>query len=209
MAAEFHRMVQAYQGHFGKTREEAIALVNEITDADSQRIAEAMPDQISWADLHQVSNTHPERGLDIWGKIEHAAREELQTGHRAATALNHGGQTPWERAQFLALRRALAEEWRPANGIENQLIDTMAIAQASFMYWTQKLAVRTALQSVDGKRLKQDENLWVGPRLTDAEAMEQAAEMADRFNRMFLRTLRALRDLRRHGGRSLCRRADS
>ena len=30
--------------------------------------------------------------------------------------------------------------------------------------------------------------------------MEEAAAMADRFHRMFLRTLRALRDLRRYGG---------
>jgi hypothetical protein len=36
------------------------------------------------------------------------------------------------------------------------------------------------------------------PSLSEAEAMEQAAQMADRFNRIFLRTLRALRDLTRY-----------
>ena len=35
------------------------------------------------------------------------------------------------------------------------------------------------------------------PRVTDADAIEQAAGMVDRFNRLFLRTLRALTDLRR------------
>jgi len=36
------------------------------------------------------------------------------------------------------------------------------------------------------------------PRVSIAEAMDQAAAMADRFHRMFLRSLRALRDLRRY-----------
>ena len=34
--------------------------------------------------------------------------------------------------------------------------------------------------------------------MDDAEAIEQAMAMGDRFNRIFLRTLRALRDLRRY-----------
>jgi hypothetical protein len=33
--------------------------------------------------------------------------------------------------------------------------------------------------------------------VTGAQAIEQAGAMVDRFNRIFLRTLRALRDLRR------------
>jgi hypothetical protein len=33
--------------------------------------------------------------------------------------------------------------------------------------------------------------------LSDAQAVEQAARMIDRFNRIFLRTLRALQDTRR------------
>jgi hypothetical protein len=38
---------------------------------------------------------------------------------------------------------------------------------------------------------------WETPRVTEAQAVEQAAAMVERFNRIFLRTLRALRDLRR------------
>ena len=36
------------------------------------------------------------------------------------------------------------------------------------------------------------------PRLTASEVIEQSAAMAHRFNRLMLRTLRALRDLRRY-----------
>jgi hypothetical protein len=39
---------------------------------------------------------------------------------------------------------------------------------------------------------------WTPPRVSTAEWMAQSAEMADRWNRLFLRTLRALRDLRRY-----------
>jgi hypothetical protein len=38
-----------------------------------------------------------------------------------------------------------------------------------------------------------------GTRQSDADALEQAAAMMDRFNRVFLRTLRALCELRRRG----------
>jgi hypothetical protein len=38
---------------------------------------------------------------------------------------------------------------------------------------------------------------WETPRVTEAQAVEQAGAMVDRFNRIFLRNLRALRDLRR------------
>jgi hypothetical protein len=34
--------------------------------------------------------------------------------------------------------------------------------------------------------------------MSEAQAIEQAACMIDRFNKIFLRTLRALRDLRRY-----------
>lgn len=39
---------------------------------------------------------------------------------------------------------------------------------------------------------------WNPPRLTSQEMIESAMMMADRFNRLFLRTLRQMRDLRRY-----------
>jgi hypothetical protein len=43
-----------------------------------------------------------------------------------------------------------------------------------------------------------DEGVWQPPRLSASEYLERAYQMADRFNRMFLRTLRQMRDLRRY-----------
>jgi hypothetical protein len=43
-----------------------------------------------------------------------------------------------------------------------------------------------------------DTGRWQPPRLSSNAAIEQAAAIADRFNRLVLRTLRQLRDLRRY-----------
>ena len=42
-----------------------------------------------------------------------------------------------------------------------------------------------------------DNVTWLPERQSDAEAMEMSAGMVDRFNKLYIRTLRALRDLRR------------
>jgi hypothetical protein len=44
-------------------------------------------------------------------------------------------------------------------------------------------------------------------RLSDAEAMDHAAGMVERYHRLFLRTLRALQDQRRLGRPVVVRRA--
>ncbi|HET8670821.1 MAG TPA: hypothetical protein VFM05_09425 [Candidatus Saccharimonadales bacterium] len=45
---------------------------------------------------------------------------------------------------------------------------------------------------------KNEDHRWNPPRLTAQETVENAMVMADRFNRLFLRTLRQMRDLRRY-----------
>ena len=97
--------------------------------------------------------------------------------------------------------RVLSAGWGPRNGVERQLIDTMAQAQAGYLSWLQTLTVRTDLESCTNDRMHKEEARWGPPRQSDADALDQAAAMMDRFNRVFLRTLRALCDLRRPGRR--------
>jgi hypothetical protein len=54
------------------------------------------------------------------------------------------------------------------------------------------------LQSWEERKDAREAGSWTPPRISDSEAIGQAAAMADRFNRMYMRTLRALRDLRRY-----------
>src|SRR5262249_26984530 len=165
---------------------------------DGQRVLNGPPDQVCWFDLHMIARTDPDRAAARWEEIKRAALDDLRTGHRAARAVETVNDGAWHRAQFLALREELAAEWRPRNGIERQLIDTMAQAQAGYLSWLQTLTLRTDLESVTNDRRHKEEARWGPPRQSDADALDQAAAMMDRYNRIFLRTLRALCDLRRH-----------
>jgi hypothetical protein len=198
LAQSFGRMVRLYERHFSLSREEAVQRAAEPTADGGQRALTGPPEQIGWLDLHEIARTDPDRATARWEEIKRAALDELQTGHRAARAVEAVGDSAWQRAQFLALREELSAEWRPRNGVERQLLDTMAQAQAGYLHWLRTLTVRTALESVTDDRLHREEAKWLPPRQTDADALDQAAAMMDRYNRIFLRTLRALCDLRRH-----------
>ncbi len=165
---------------------------------DPEEVAEAPAGQISWRGLGQLIEQDPAQGEAVWQRIKAEAREHLASGHRAAAALEHEG-TPSSRAAFLAIRDSFREEWQPRGGMEDVLVDVLAQAHSAYLSWFTVLQVRA---TVDVKRM--DETLkkysyWEPPRLEEAAALEQAAAMMDRFNKLFLRTLRSLRDLRRYG----------
>jgi hypothetical protein len=191
-------LVLQYREHFGLTAEEARKRAYSPPGPEQEERLQNMPaDQVSWHDIGNVAQSDPERAQEAWETVKAAALDELRTGHRAAKVMESAIPRCRDRAQFLAIRSDLIEEWQPRNGIERQLIDVMAQAQTTYLYWLSQLTVRATLESLDERRL-QEEGCWKSPRITDAEALEQAAGMVDRFNRMFLRTLRALCDLRRY-----------
>ena len=72
----------------------------------------------------------------------------------------------------VTLREELARDWMPRNGIEQLLIDTMAQALTGMYLNLEWLFDRGCIDD------------WTGP-------------MAERFHRMFLRTLRLFCDLRK------------
>jgi hypothetical protein len=162
----------------------------------AERALHDPPDQVSWPGLSRLAEHDPDAALAAWERVKAAARDELASGHRVASELSHNG--PWERAQFLAIRQAFREEWQPRGGIEGALIDTMAQAYSAYLAWVGLLHAQSRAEASRVDRQLEREGRW-GPRnMTVAEAMEQSAAMADRFHRLFLRTLRALRDLRRY-----------
>jgi hypothetical protein len=200
LARSFGRLVQLYEKHFSLPREEAVRRATEPPPDGGHRALTGPPDQVSWLDLHLVARADPDRAAARWEEIKRAALDELRTGHRAARAVETVSNGAWRRAQFLALREELAAEWGPRNGIERQLIDTMAQAQEGYLWWLHTLTIRTELESCTNDRRHREEGRWGPPRQTDADALDQAAAMMERYNRIFLRTLRALCDMRRHGG---------
>lgn len=85
----------------------------------------------------------------------------------------------------------------PQNGIESALIDTAAEGFGDYLEWSEHLHMQMSTEvESERDRLKRDGG-WTPPRLGTAEAIEQSSRIAERANVRFLRTLKALHDLRR------------
>ena len=102
----------------------------------------------------------------------------------------------WERAQFLALRQAFIDEWQPHGGIELSMIDVIAQTHTCYLFWLGELHRRSTLEMVREDPEIRERGEWEAPRMERGAAINQAAAMVERFNRLLLR---ALRDLRRYG----------
>jgi hypothetical protein len=197
ITASFGQLVEMYKRHLHYSHEDAIQRLNETNDQRMQSALECAPSQVEWPDLHAIANKDEARAQQRWAEIKEAALDELASGGRAARSMVPYHESPWQRAKACALFTELASEWQPRNGVERQLIYMMAQAQAAYMHWLETLNTYANQESVCDSRRKREESQWQARRQRDADAMEQAAAMADRFNKIFLRTLRALRDLRR------------
>ena len=76
----------------------------------------------------------------------------------------------------------------------------MASTYTLHLWWKELLMNRLLHEHVALTRGYREEMRrgWELPRLDRAQAEEQAAAMVERWNRMFLRALRALQETRRH-----------
>jgi hypothetical protein len=163
----------------GLTTEEAVSKADEPCSLSRMwKVQDCPPEDVTWADLQELVGKTGARAMDRWEEIKGEALEELRSGHRAGAVLLGRHSRPFELARFLAIRAELTEGWQPRNGVERQLIDQMAQAQAGLFFWQERLYDDAVVDLPD--------------------VAEQAGAMVDRFNRMFLRPLRALRDLRRY-----------
>jgi alpha-galactosidase/6-phospho-beta-glucosidase family protein len=61
----------------------------------------------------------------------------------------------------------------------------------------ERLTFQASLEPLREKRRFEDRQQWEEPRVTEHQSLEQAAAMAERFQRMYLRSLRALCNLRK------------
>jgi hypothetical protein len=221
MDADRYRMLRFYLGPRGGSLplDEAVKTVNgPQDDAEADKLLAQLLSgdvtQVSWYALQQLHNYGPKIAKQIWRLVKKEARREFESGHRAAQAFEptHWLREPWKRAQYLALRESFIAQWRPQGGVELAMIDSLAISYYLYLYWTEVSVTRTETEarpeppewvreracrdrSFPRERL---EGYWDPPYAKDVEAVEHAAEMADRYLRAFQRTLRAMRDLRRY-----------
>jgi hypothetical protein len=196
LAAAFKGMIEHYKEVYKLSPAEALAKAQEASDGYLASVLNGPADQVSWHGLNYLAAKDPEAAARRWEEAKAQALLELRSGHRAGKAMEGYGSSCWTRAQFLAVRRDLMEGWQPRNGIERQLIDMMAQAQTAHLYWLDMLTLRSSTSS--GR--KREKGRWEPQAITDTEAIKEAAEMVERFNGIFLRTLKSLRDLRRMPG---------
>jgi hypothetical protein len=174
------------------------------TEQECQHILSQPVNSVSWWAISILFERDPAMAADLWEEIKQEARNEFLSGHRAAGGLEvaEWQQEPWSRAQYLAIRDGFIEQWQPKGAIEIAIIDMMAQAFSQYLFWNETVQLRTTtniLPLTKRERGKAKNNGgWVAPRVTEQEAIEHAAIMMDRFNKLFLRTLRQLRDLRRY-----------
>ncbi len=164
------------------------------TEENLERIERKTCDQLTWYDFEAVERHQEGQAADLWQQVLQVARQELEIGEGAADAVIAGLGTPMQRARFRVLQEALAREWQPKTGIEWSLIGQMAQTQTLFERW---LSISTARNAREYLELSEWQERFEAPRVSEQEAQEHAAAMADRFHRMFQRTLRALLSTRR------------
>lgn len=198
LAMRFYRYVKALKEFHQISGQEAIAKAQAKGVKEyEQWTMECPPEEVTWYSLYSLSKEQIE---ERWQEIKQIARQALRTGETAAEALDGtDGGTPYSRAGFLAVREALVEEWQPRGGMELQLIDTLAQAYEGQNHWLKVMMDRTTMMCEEEQKTTDWGGVsWRPPRVTEWEAIENAMGMFDKWNRIYLRTARALRDLRRY-----------
>jgi hypothetical protein len=158
---------------------------------------DAAPEDVTWTAMGRLEDAQPGSFAPLWERIKEYARDELESGHRAALVAT-GDQQPLSRARFLVLREKYIREWEPRNVLESQMIDVVCQAQTIREYWMTLAIARVAVEceierywiAVNGKRSER--------QIDGSESARDAREEAERWDRVFIRAARALRDLRRY-----------
>ena len=196
LAFSYRQSVNFYIKQYGLSPAEAHEKVNAGWGEVRQSLLATPARKFVWDDYQGLAEIDPALALDKWETVKAEAHTFVVSGQAAAEAVECSwASTPWERACFGAVRYDLSQDWQPRGGIEQTLIDQMAQAYTLQLKWTAILMQRSEGYERD---VKSGEASWDLPRVSKAEAVQEAAGMVDRWNRMFLRCLRALRDMRRY-----------
>ncbi len=192
LAQYLRARVENYKEYLGLTPQEAVAKATAPCPNAENSIGSVPPELLSWGDLETLYRSDPATALEKWVQTREAARDELQSGARAASAVQPDASL-WWLARFLAVRDELAAEWQPRDGCERLLVDQAAQAHTLLLFWQEEVNARTALVTLGGRREVGREQ----PRVDDRQAMEMAMGMVERYHAMFARTAKTLGDLRR------------
>ena len=168
---------------------------------------------INWGDLGTLWNSSPRDAIELWKAMRLEARDEFVSGNYGARAFGSADHMheAWARAQHLAVRDGLIEEWKPRGASEFILIDQMTQAYVMQLHWTEE-AMRRSIgeprletaafcewrrrQRLEAKVYQWDEGDWDIPYQHKAEAVEQAFRLVELCQKSFQRAARQLWNIR-------------
>lgn len=172
-------------------------------------------ESLNFVDLMELHSYSPRTAEWFWENAKKEGRKEFESGHLAANVTFPVDYMKglWNIARYLGVRESFIDDWSPQGGIEVALIDMMAQSYFQWQYWLEQTVKRSKTQPREehyeyqkwkrwNEELKKakswETGYWFPPYVSEQQAIEHAVQMADRFNRIFMRTLRQLRDLRRY-----------
>lgn len=172
-------------------------------------------ENLNFIDLQELQNLAPRVAERFWERAKREGGNEFISGHLGANITFPVGYMKqlWNIARYLGVRDSFIDEWNPKGGIEVALIDMMTQSYFQWQYWLEQTVKRSETWASEvhpeySKWMAQREaqfrangwidGYWSRPFVSEQQAVEHAVQMADRWNRIFMRTLRQLRDLRRY-----------
>ncbi|HET8671246.1 MAG TPA: hypothetical protein VFM05_11630 [Candidatus Saccharimonadales bacterium] len=166
-----------------------------------ERLRATVFHHVRWDDLMAAHEQDPEQAAACLQAIYERAGDFVRAGLLSSNALDL--KMPFERGQFSYIRMRFQEEWDPRGGIEASMVDTLAQCYIAWQYWLKRAFqaannMDSASEQMAKKKTRYEGGAWDPPRVTAVAYLDHCTQMADRFNRMFLRVLRQMRDLRRY-----------
>ena len=203
------------EGGYDLTLDEAIKKAESFVERTT---AEEMFDELkhrsaenlSWFDLERLFRLEPAAAEALWHRLKTEARADFESGSLAARIFETAEwrHDPWRRAQYVGIRDAFIDDYKPGGAIELSMIEMTVTAFFLYYYWTEELMRRSDTKALpelftheERQRMDSHKGYYEGipPRVHEQDAIEHAAKMADRFRRQYLCAVRALRDYRRWG----------
>ena len=223
MHQAYIRSVAFYKSSEGGLLSTEEARAKAFHDCDNQKeakerfchLARTPMENLSFGALDELHDLAPRVAERLWETVKKEGRKEFTSGHLAANANFPVGfmKQFWNIARYLGVRESFIEDWQPKGGIEIALIDMLAQTYFQWQYWLEQTVKRSETRPREehpeysrwmANRKKEHRaegwttGSWDRPYLTEQQAIEHAVQLADRFNRIFMRTLRQLRDFRRY-----------
>jgi len=168
---------------------------------------------INWGDIGDLWNASPRDAIELWKAIRLEARDEFISGHYGARAFEvlSWQHEAWRRAQYLAVRDGLIEEWKPRGASEFILIDQMTQSYVMQLHWTEVAMTRAHgdprtetyeyRQWMERRKVEDRVNQWHRgdwdiPYQHQADAIEQANRLIELWQKSFQRAARQLANIR-------------